>query len=204
MSECGGILPAPWGENLGPQTEPGGCRRPAGHDGSHWPTPLAADLTTAHRPVCSTELGTGCLDPNCPHLVCIACHEKWPCSSNRYLIQLGWHTPPLSLNDRLHRAHKAKITAEIRRDVLVLAKAAKLPKNASYVVVQLCYAPKDNRRRDTDNLVASAKPIYDALATDYGMVPDDTPQWMGKPEPIIYPKSTTGHGELWLEIAVTP
>ena len=60
---------------------------------------------------------------------------------------------------------------------------------------------RDNRRRDTDNLIATGKPIYDALVT-YGLVPDDTPRWMGKPEPIIEPKSVTGQGQMWITIEV--
>ncbi len=40
---CDGTLPAPWGPNLGPRTEPGGCGRPAGHKGLCHPVELAID-----------------------------------------------------------------------------------------------------------------------------------------------------------------
>lgn len=117
-------------------------------------------------------------------------------------IDLPWTTPPLSLNDRIHWAAKARTTREIRNTTHLLARSAKLPKGAKYAVVQLHYAPRDNRRRDTDNLVATGKPIFDALVI-YGLVSDDTAEFMGKPEPIIHPKSDTGQGQMWLEIEVT-
>ena len=41
--DCDGTLPAPWGKNFGPRTEPGGCARPKGHTGDCHPVPLALD-----------------------------------------------------------------------------------------------------------------------------------------------------------------
>lgn len=128
-------------------------------------------------------------------------------------IPLPWTKPPLSDNDRgISRGAKFARNATVRDiqyEIHTLAKAHKLPRNIKHVAVTLHYAPRDNRRRDVDNLNATAKPIYDALAggskriPGYGMVPDDTPELMTKLMPVIHPKSTTGKGQLWLEIEVT-
>lgn len=108
-----------------------------------------------------------------------------------WTIRLPWRTPPLSMNDRGHWAAKASRTARVRRDVMALAAAHRLPTGLDRVRVQLVYVPRDRRRRDTDNLVATLKPICDALAAGtpkhpgWGLVADDTPEWMSKPEPVI-------------------
>lgn len=109
-----------------------------------------------------------------------------------WTIRLPYTKPPLSLNDSDvgWRAKAAKI-ARLRRDVMVLAAAHRLPRGLSRVRVQLVYVPRDARRRDTDNLVATLKPICDSIAAGtrrnpgWGMVPDDTPEFMVKPEPVI-------------------
>ncbi|OZC62757.1 hypothetical protein CH276_14145 [Rhodococcus sp. 06-470-2] len=127
-------------------------------------------------------------------------------------IELPWTTPPLSMNDRgasvqAARAKAAQI-AQIRSDVYYLAHGAKLPKNVGHAVVQLHYRPGTNARRDTDNLIATAKPIFDALAgaadglVGYGLVPDDIPQFMSKPEPIIH-QTRKGQARMWLDITIS-
>ena len=106
-------------------------------------------------------------------------------------IRLPYRTPPMSMNDRQHWRTKARQTANLRRDVMALAAAHRLPTGLDRVRVQLVYVPRDRRRRDTDNLVATLKPICDALAAGtpkhpgWGLVADDTPEWMSKPEPVI-------------------
>lgn len=119
-------------------------------------------------------------------------------------IGLPWKSPPLSMNDRgmtkgaaMAKAEKTKTIRETSR---LLAQAVKLPKDVGFATVQLHYRPRDNRRRDTDNLIATAKPIYDGLV-DYGLVEDDVPQWMSKPEPIIHAAQTGKGGCMWLEIS---
>ncbi|QMV86481.1 hypothetical protein HW450_06615 [Corynebacterium hindlerae] len=102
---------------------------------------------------------------------------------------------------------KAAKNRDIFNTVLLLAKAARLPKNLEKVAVQLHYLPKDNRRRDTDNLTASAKPMYDALSAagtgkqaGYGLVPDDDHLHMAKPEPVIHHHHKGQQPRMWLEI----
>lgn len=149
-------------------------------------------------------------------------------SAGRAIIELPWSCPPLSLNQRGAsrgaRFMHAKMVAQVREEVYKLAFAHRLPRGLSYITVQLHYRPRDRRRRDTDNLVATAKPIYDALTAGrpagisrrrskdgqvrvvpaqlgYGMVADDTPDFMGKPEPIITPAVKGLPGAMWLEIS---
>lgn len=121
-------------------------------------------------------------------------------------IRLPWTKPLLSMNDRgASRAAmyaKAAKTKEIRSTVARLAQNENLPQNQSYAVVQLHYLPADNRRRDTDNLTATLKPICDGLAQDYGLVPDDIPAHMSKPEPIIHLHEKGQKPMLWLEITI--
>lgn len=121
-------------------------------------------------------------------------------------ILLPWTSPPLSLNDRGHYMARARVVADVRRAVYLMARAHQLPTGLDHVTVQLHYRPRDNRRRDTDNLVATLKPCCDALAAGtprhpgYGVVPDDTPQYMQKPEPIIHPAEKGQPGQLWIDI----
>jgi crossover junction endodeoxyribonuclease RusA len=128
-------------------------------------------------------------------------------------IDLPWSSPPLSLNDRGWTKGasmaKAATTARVFNDVMWLARSRKLPvwPAVQYVTVQLHYRPRNAIRRDTDNLVATLKPICDAIAggshkrPGYGMVPDDIPKFMGKPEPIIHDAIKGQPGCMWLEIS---
>ena len=144
---------------------------------------------------------------------------------NTVILPLPFSAPPLSLNDggasRGAAFAKAKVRKGIRQAVCKLAALAYVPRDVEHVTVQLHYRPRDNRRRDTDNLVATLKPICDALTPSklarisprtgrpvpaqvgYGMVPDDTPQYMAKPEPVIHPPIMGEPGSMWIELSGT-
>ena len=116
-----------------------------------------------------------------------------------WMIRLPYRTPPLSLNARQHWATKARATKRVRSDVCLILRSHRVPP-AGRVEVQLGYTPRDRRRRDTDNLVATLKAVADAVV-DAGIVPDDTPEFMAKPEPIITaPDARDPH--LWLRVTV--
>lgn len=83
--------------------------------------------------------------------------------------------PPLSLNDRSHWRVKAKTTKRVREWVAQSAWYSVPPCAAA--VVELHYVPRDARRRDRDNLVATLKPCMDGLV-DAGVIPDDTPEYL--------------------------
>lgn len=92
-------------------------------------------------------------------------------------------TKPMSMNDRKHHMVKARETARIRRDTFAVATEARIPALGT-CTAELHYVPRDSRRRDADNLVATAKATFDALV-DAGIVGDDTPEYMTKRMPVI-------------------
>jgi crossover junction endodeoxyribonuclease RusA len=103
---------------------------------------------------------------------------------------------PLSMNDREHRMVRHRRVAQVRSDAKLLAKAAKIPK-LERISVELHYCPRDSRRRDPLNLVATLKPLEDGIV-DAGVIPDDTPVWSLPTMPIIdLPDSTPGTVRLY-------
>lgn len=104
-----------------------------------------------------------------------------PVSTPTWTFRLPWTSPPLSLNSRQHWAAKARITSSVRRSTAWLCKPLGA---ANQIQVTLTYVPKDSRRRDADNLVATLKPICDGIV-DAGVVTDDDPLHMIKDMPVI-------------------
>lgn len=98
-------------------------------------------------------------------------------------LDMPWVRPPLNLNDRMHWAAKARLTAEIRRDAGLIMRSAKIPP-LSYATVGLDWIVPDQRRRDTDNPVLTLKPCADAMV-DVGILVDDTPEFVSKRETRI-------------------
>lgn len=119
-------------------------------------------------------------------------------------LRLPWTAPPLSGNDAAPAskgamyARAAKVR-EVRQTARLLGKRVRMPEGAGYLVVQLHYRPRDRRRRDTDNLWSVLKPLADGLV-DAGLVADDVPGLMGKPEPIIWPAVRGGGSGLWFDL----
>lgn len=103
-------------------------------------------------------------------------------------IRLPWPKPPLSLNDRGHWSTKARKIRDVRRVVAGFVRAAHIP-HAPRVQVSLTYFPRDGRRRDEDNLVATYKVVCDAIV-DSGVVQDDAPAFMAKRMPVIGPPNS--------------
>lgn len=99
------------------------------------------------------------------------------------VVRLPWTSPPLSLNSREHWAHKARVTQQVRTTTAWLCNGLG---RANRVRVTLTYIPRDSRRRDADNLVATYKPICDGIV-DAGVVTDDDPLHMVKVMPHIAP-----------------
>lgn len=111
-------------------------------------------------------------------------------------LTLPWTSPPLTLNQRHSHWKKARITKMVREATKILAMSQHLPRGLAHVTVTLHYRPRDRRRRDADNLVATLKAACDGLS-DYGLVEDDTPEYMSKPMPVIDPPGTPA---LWLQL----
>lgn len=119
-----------------------------------------------------------------------------------YSFDITTRTTPLSMNARLHWAAKAKQTAELRENAETMARITRVPRNLGRVRVTLHYAPRDRRRRDPINLAPTLKAIQDGLV-DHGVVPDDTPQFMESPMPVIH-EPTGKHGHLWVTVEPLP
>lgn len=100
----------------------------------------------------------------------------------RWTIATGV-TKPLSLNDRMHWAQKARITRQVRSTVAWNAMSMRVPR-ADHYHAQLVYYPPNRRRRDPDNLWATAKPAIDGLV-DAGVLPDDTARFVTRHDPLI-------------------
>lgn len=111
------------------------------------------------------------------------------------LINLPWTQPPLTANQRMHWAKKARITREVRDTATVLARHHKAP-HTDRLVVSLHYRPKDKRRRDTINLTSLQKVLVDGIVSA-GVIDDDDHLHVSTPEPVIHPP---GEPRLWLEL----
>lgn len=118
-------------------------------------------------------------------------------------MDLGWSKPPLNMNQRMHWAQKAKLTAMVRNTAHYACKHHRVPKDQAHVDVQLHYRPGDNRRRDADNLVPVLKACCDGLV-DHSLVADDTPDLMRKHMPILHPSEGRRFAAMWLEIEWSP
>lgn len=121
---------------------------------------------------------------------------------------LPYSKPPLSLNDRGHYMARARKVAQVRRDVHLIARSHNLPRGLEHVTVQLHYRPARNGRRDPINLTATHKALVDGLTAGtrnpgYGLVPDDTPQYVTDTIPIVHPAIKGQPGQLWLDITWT-
>lgn len=107
-------------------------------------------------------------------------------------------TVPLSMNDREHWAVKAKRVRALRNAVRLLAQTKQIPA-CPHIEIRLHYTPRDARRRDSTNLVATLKACEDGIV-DAGIVPDDTPQYVTSIMPIIDAPVKARHGRLYLLI----
>jgi Holliday junction resolvase RusA-like endonuclease len=85
---------------------------------------------------------------------------------------LPWPKPPLTKNKRLHYHAEAKVRKQVHRDVMLMALSAKLPKGLGQVKIDLWWEARIERRRDTDNMFDTMKPLIDGLVK-YGLVEDD-------------------------------
>ena len=119
-----------------------------------------------------------------------------------YPLTLPYERPPLSLNDRGQtpgaRAKRSAVAALIKRDVAALAKAAQIGPQER-IHVRLNYQPKDRRRRDADNLVATLKPCIDGLVAA-GIVPDDCDPFVDWSKPRIHEPAADRKPLLWLTV----
>jgi crossover junction endodeoxyribonuclease RusA len=113
-------------------------------------------------------------------------------------------TKPINLNDRpsisigaMHARRKEVLAW--RNHAADLARAAAIPTLERFTAV-LHYQPRDNRRRDTMNLVRALKPLTDGLVDAHVGVDDDTKHY-SLTEPVIHPALKPRQpGRLWLVV----
>lgn len=106
------------------------------------------------------------------------------------------------MNQRLHHRPKARLTAEIKDETILRARFHKLPKGCARVRITLIYRPADRRRRDAINLVPTLKAIEDGFVA-YGLVPDDTPEFIDPVMPVIEPPEPgQRHGMVFARVEV--
>lgn len=115
-----------------------------------------------------------------------------------WVINLPYSRPPLNMNQRLHWSKKARLTKNVRSSTFFLARSQRIPA-CEHIHVQLHYVPRDNRRRDPSNLIATQKPAIDGLV-QAGVVPDDTPAYVTEAMPKIHPADTSANVRMWLTI----
>lgn len=94
-------------------------------------------------------------------------------------------TRPLSLNDRAHWRKRAEDVRTVRWLACAAARRSQVPALRK-VCIELHYVPRDKRRRDPLNLVATLKAVEDGIV-DAGVIPDDTPDYSVPTMPVIDP-----------------
>lgn len=127
--------------------------------------------------------------------------------------------PPLSLNHRTHWGQTTTIKRQLRNQVVLMLRARKIRRPAEFVTVQLIYRPPTKRKQDSDNLIATTKVIADALqpmreayvdkkgkphpaVVGYGLIPDDTDQYVSRPEAVILPSEGKTKAGWWVELTI--
>ena len=101
----------------------------------------------------------------------------------------------VSLNHREHWAKRNRKVQAWKDDTITLARAARIPR-CERISVTLEHWPRDNRRRDRDNLVPVLKAAIDGLVAA-GVVEDDTPDRVTAMLPVIH-KPRDDRQPMWL------
>lgn len=99
-------------------------------------------------------------------------------------IRLPYQRPPLTANQRLHWAARARMTRAVREAAAWGVRGEGVPR-CERVRVRLLWCVSDpGRRRDPSNVMPTQKAAVDGLV-DAGVVPDDTPQFVVEEMPVI-------------------
>lgn len=85
------------------------------------------------------------------------------------VVSYPWPPRELSPNARVHWAKKARIVKQYREVCRLLSKHVRhiyRPEDRPSLII--VFDPPDNRRRDTDNMIASVKSLIDGIADAIG------------------------------------
>lgn len=121
--------------------------------------------------------------------------------ARRWRLVLPYDKPPLNLNQRGHWAKTNPERRDLRALGRLLARQQRIP-HLPHIHTRLVWRPPDNRRRDEDNIVLTAKPLWDGIV-DADVVDDDTSTYMTKYMPRILQGDKTPGPRVWLEIWTT-
>ena len=111
--------------------------------------------------------------------------------AREWTLHLPWKSPPLSLNQRMHWAVKARLTKEVRLIAKVKARASKIP-DLEKCSVELVWFVNTKHRRDTINPMLTLKALVDGLV-DAEVIPDDSHEYVQTQVRIEYrPKVAAG------------
>jgi crossover junction endodeoxyribonuclease RusA len=106
-------------------------------------------------------------------------------------------TRPISLNGRYgHWAAQRRDSNTLKAAVVVLARNACIP-HLDRFTAELHYEPRDNRRRDVDNLVPTLKHVVDGLVLA-GVADDDDHTRYVLSSPVIH--SAARKSRLWVVV----
>lgn len=105
-------------------------------------------------------------------------------AQDRWVLELPYLAPPLSANRKMKWQQLHRVTQEVMESVGWVLRSKRIPA-LGRCRVQLHWRPGTSGRRDTDNLAPFLKPIYDAVKEE-GIVEDDSPAFMEKPESVIH------------------
>jgi len=116
--------------------------------------------------------------------------------TREWTFPLPYPRPPLTLNQRLHWAPKARLAAELKDYGTAYTRKHKIPRLDRYTFV-LHWAPRQVRNRDGDNLIPTLKHLVDGYCRATGAA--DTADHYTLTAPIIH-ASTGEPGRLWVVI----
>ena len=88
----------------------------------------------------------------------------------------------INANSRHHWAVRAEKTRAWRLVARIAAQNAGLPKNLQRAHMTVWVHKTNNRAYDVHNLYGTAKAAIDGLVTDYGLLPDDSNQYLTGPD----------------------
>lgn len=115
-----------------------------------------------------------------------------------FFVAFPYPSPPITANQRMHWAQKAKLTKRVRAETAIKCRDAHIPELGTCRVT-LTWFVNTTHRRDADNIVPTLKAMCDGIV-DAGIVTDDTPQLMDKLMPVItYQKGGVPRMELRIE-----
>ena len=87
----------------------------------------------------------------------------------------------LNSNDRTHGRARAGTVREWRNAGHMYARQAKLPAlGKAHITATLRF--RDKRKRDAGNYYPTAKAAIDGMVTDYGLLPDDSSEYLIGPD----------------------